>query len=186
MRGSSAGPPRLCSGAMSTPPGPFASPESAALRPIQMVSVAVGMVALMLSAVRILVDPSAPMPSPWAVGIVLATLVGSATLIRYVGYAVPALPHGLPRENAETTSLRYFTSTTTLRTALAEAPVLVAFACSFVFTPHSWLTLLIALPGGLALFWVHGWPSPRTAAAVEAGLEADGAESWLSEALGFR
>ncbi|KRC85306.1 hypothetical protein ASE25_19925 [Terrabacter sp. Root85] len=171
---------------MSTPPGPFASPESAALRPIQMVSVAVGMGALMLSAVRILVDPSAPLPSPWAVGIVLATLVGSATLIRYVGYAVPALPHGLPRENAETTSLRYFTSTTTLRTALAEAPVLVAFACSFVFTPHSWLTLLIALPGGLALFWVHGWPSPRTAAAVEAGLEADGAESWLSEALGFR
>ena len=125
---------------MSTPPGPFASPESAALRPIQMVSVAVGMGALMLSAVRILVDPSAPLPSPWAVGIVLATLVGSATLIRYVGYAVPALPHGLPRENAEATSLRYFTSTTTLRTALAEAPVLVAFACSFVFTPHSWLT----------------------------------------------
>src|SRR6478609_3125831 len=177
MRGSSAGRTHLCSGAMSTPPGPFASPESAALRPIQMVSVAVGMGALMLSAVRILVDPSAPLPSPWAIGIVLATLVGSATLIRYVGYAVPALPHGLPRENAETT---------TLRTALAEAPVLVAFACSFVFTPHSWLTLLIALPGGLALFWVHGWPSPRTAAAVEAGLEADGAESWLSEALGFR
>ena len=124
---------------------------------------------------RIIVDPSAPMPSPWAVAIVLATLVGSATLIRCVGYAVPALPHGLPRENAEATSLRYFTSTTILRTALAEAPVLVAFACSFVFTPHSWLTLLIALPGGLALFWIHGWPSPRTAAAVEAGLEADGA-----------
>ena len=171
---------------MSTPPGPFTSPESAALRPIQMVSVAVGMGALMLSAVRILVDPSAPMPSPWAVGIVLATLVASATLIRYVGYAVPALPHGLPRENAETTSLRYFTSTTTLRTALAEAPVLAAFACSFVFMPHSWLPLLIALPGGLALFWIHGWPSARTAAAVEAGLEADGAESWLSETLGFR
>ena len=35
---------------MSTHPGPFASPESAALRPIQMVSIAVGMGALMLSA----------------------------------------------------------------------------------------------------------------------------------------
>src|SRR6478752_7138319 len=148
MRGSSRGLARLCSGPMSTPPGPFASPENAALRPIQMVSVAVGMGALMLSAVRILVDPSAPMPSPWAVGIVLAALICSATLIRYVGSAVPALPHGLPRENAETTSLRYFTSTTTLRTALAEAPVLVAFACSFVFTPHSWLTLLIACRAG--------------------------------------
>ena len=171
---------------MSTPPSPFASSTNAALRPIQMVSVAVGMGALMISAVRIIVDPSAPLPSPWAVAITLVALVGSAALIRYVGYAVPSLPHGLPRENAEATSLRYFTSTTTLRTALAEAPVLVAFACSFAFTPHSWLPLLIALPGGLALFWVHGWPSARTAAAVEAGLEAEGAESHLSEALGFR
>ncbi|WP_374968649.1 hypothetical protein [Terrabacter sp. BE26] len=171
---------------MSSLPGPFASPEHATLRPIQLVSVAVGMGALMLSAVRIAVDPSVAVPSAWAVVVVLATLVGSAALIRWVGYAVPSLPHGLPRENAETTSLRYFTSTTTLRTALAEAPVLVAFACSFVFEPHSWLPLLIALPGGLALFWVHGWPSPRTAAAVEAGLEAEGAESWLSESLGFR
>ena len=171
---------------MSQPPSPFASPERAALRPIQMVSVAVGMGAPMLSLVRIFVDPSAPLPSPWAVAIVLVSLVGSALLIRHVGYAAPSLPLGLPRENAEATSLRYYTSTTTLRTALAEAPVLVAFACSFAFTPHSWLPLLIALPGGLALFWLHGWPSARTAAAVEAGLEADGAESYLSEALGFR
>ena len=172
---------------MSTPPGPFASPESAALRPIQMVSVAVGMGALMLSAVRILVDPSAPMPSPWAVGIVLATLVASATLIRYVGYAVPALPHGLPRENAETTSLRYFTSTTTLRTALAEAPVLVAFACSFVFTPHSWLTAAhraAGRPGALL--------DPRVAVGrarlplSRPASRPTARESWLSEALGFR
>ena len=32
----------------------------------------------------------------------------------------------------------------------------------------------------------HAWPSPRTAAAVEKGLEAEGAESHLSETLGFR
>jgi hypothetical protein len=171
---------------MSQLPTPFSSPEQAALRPIQMVSGIVGMGAVMLSVVRILVDPSAPMPSAWAVGLVLLVLVGSAVLIRVVGYSVPALPHGLPRENAETTSLRFFTSTTTLRSALAEAPVLVAFAASFAFVPHSWLPLVIALPGGIALFWLHAWPSPRTAAAVEEGLEADGAESYLSEALGFR
>ena len=165
---------------------PFGPSHKAALRPVQMVSGVVGIGALMLSAVRIAVDPSAPMPSAPAIGIVLLALVGSSVLIRRVGYSVPALPLGLPRENAEATSLRYFTSTTTLRTAIAEAPVLVAFAVSFAFTPHSWLTLLIALPGGLALFWLHAWPSPRTATAVEAGLEADGAESYLSEALGFR
>ena len=165
---------------------PSGAPDGAALRPIQMVSAMVGMGALMLSAVRIIVDPSAPMPSALAIGIVLVALVGSALLIRRIGYTVPALPHGLPREDAEATSLRFFTSTTILRTALAEAPVLVAFAVSFAFTPHSWLTLLIALPGGLALFWIHAWPSPRTAAAIEEGLEADGAESYLSEVLGFR
>lgn len=156
------------------------------LRTVQMVSGMVGIGALMLSAVRILVDPAAPMPSWPAVALVLVVLVGSAVLVRRVGYTVPALPQGLPRENAEATSLRYFTSTTILRTAFAEAPVLVAFAVSFVFTPHTWVTLLIALPGGLALFWLHAWPSPRTAAAVEAGLEAGGAKSYLSEALGFR
>jgi hypothetical protein len=167
-------------------PRPFGSATQAALRPVQMVSAMVGMGALMLSAVRIIVEPAAPMPSALAIAIVLLALVGSALLIRRVGYSVPALPHGLPRENAEATSLRFFTSTTILRTALAEAPVLVAFAVSFAFTPHSWLTLLIALPGGLALFWIHAWPSPRTAAAVEEGLEADGAESYLGESLGFR
>ncbi|MEO7447289.1 MAG: hypothetical protein ABI336_03350, partial [Humibacillus sp.] len=146
----------------------------------------VGMGALMLSAVRIIVEPAAPLPSLLAIAVVLVTLVGSALLIRRVGYSVPALPQGLPQENAEAMSLRFFTSTTILRTALAEAPVLVAFAVSFAFTPHTWLTLLIALPGGLALFWLHAWPSPRTAAALEDSLEAEGAESHLGEVLGFR
>lgn len=162
------------------------NPAAMTLRPIQLVCVAVGMGALMISVVRILVDPSAPVPSVAAIAIVLVALLGAALLITYVGYSVPALPLGLPRENAETTSLRFFTSTTVLRTALAEAPVLVAFAVSFAFTPHSWLPLAIALPGALALFWLHAWPSPRTAAATERGLEADGAKSYLSEALGFR
>ena len=170
----------------SDPTHPVSSSALGTLRTVQMVSGMVGIGALMLSAVRIAVDPAAPMPSWPAVAVVLVVLVGSAVLVRRFGYTVPALPQGLPRENAETTSLRYFTSTTILRTAFAEAPVLVAFAVSFVFTPHTWLTLLIALPGGLALFWLHAWPSPRTAAAVEAGLEAEGAKSYLSEALGFR
>ena len=170
----------------SDPTRPVPSSAVGTLRTVQMVSGMVGIGALMLSAVRIAVDPAAPMPSWAAVAVVLVVLVGSAVLVRRFGYTVPALPDGLPRENAEATSLRYFTSTTILRAAFAEAPVLVAVAVSFVFTPHSWLTLLIALPGGLALFWLHAWPSPRTAAAVEVGLEAGGAESYLSEALGFR
>ncbi|EWT00457.1 hypothetical protein N865_15525 [Intrasporangium oryzae NRRL B-24470] len=171
---------------MSEPPSQPSHSPAATLRPIQMVSIVVGMGALMITAVRIIVDPSAPLPSWIATGIVVLSLVASALLITFVGYTVPALPTGLPRENAEVTSLRYFTSTTTLRTALAEAPVLVAFAVSFAFEPHSWLPLLIALPGSLALFLVHAWPSARTAAATERGLEAEGAESWLSESLGFR
>lgn len=156
------------------------------LRPIQLVSASVAMGALMITIVRIFVDPSAPLPSALAIAVVVVALVGVAAAITYVGYSVPALPLGLPRENAEATSVRFFASTTVLRTALAEVPVLVAFAVSFAFTPHSWLTLAIALPGSLALFWLHAWPSQRTATATERGLEADGAKSYLSEALGLR
>lgn len=127
------------------------------------------------------------MPPSWlAVGIVLASIVAATALIMLFGYSVPSLPQGLPRENAARTSLRYFGSTTVLRSAVAETPVLVAFAVSFLVTPRSWLPLLMALPVTVALFWWHAWPSPRTAAAVEKGLEAEGAESHLSETLGFR
>jgi hypothetical protein len=161
------------------------SPESA-LRPVQMVSLMVGTGAVMITIVRIFVDPSAPLPSVPAIAIVLVALVASALLIRLVGYSVPPLPTGVSPEHASAVSLRHFTSTTTLRTAIAETPVLVAFAVSFAFSPHSWLPLLIALPGALALFWLHAWPSPRTAAALEENLEAGGAESHLSETLGFR
>lgn len=160
-------------------------PESA-LRPIQMVSAMVGIGAVMITVVRIFVDPSAPVPSLVAIAIVLVALVASAVLIRLVGYTVPALPADTSPEHAASASLRAFTSTTTLRTAIAEAPVLVAFAVSFTFVPHSWLPLLIALPGALALWWLHAWPSARTAAALEDALERDGAESHLSETLGFR
>ncbi len=182
MRSRTTPSPHLCSTTMSLP----AERPSPTLRPIQMLSAIVGMGAVMISAVRIVVDPAAPMPSWGAVAVVVLALVAATVLITYVGYSVPSLPLGLPRENAAATSLKYFTSTTTMRVAIAEAPVLIAFVVTFVFEPHSWLPLLIALPGALALFWVHGWPSARTAAATERGLEADGAESYLSESLGFR
>ncbi|WP_353356428.1 hypothetical protein [Intrasporangium sp. DVR] len=168
------------------PSSPPPDPALAALRPLQLVSVAIGIGALMITAMRILVDPE-PVPPSWlAVAIVLAAVVAATVLITLVGYAVPSLPQGLPRENAARTSLRYFGSTTVLRSAIAETPVLVAFAVSFLVTPRSWLPLLVALPVTAALYWWHAWPSPRTAAAVEKGLEAAGAESHLSETLGFR
>ena len=177
-------------GAMSLPrssPSPDrASAALAALRPLQLLSAAIGMGALMITATRILLDPE-PVPPSWlAVGIVLASVVAATAVIVVFGYSVPALPTGLPRENAARTSLHYFGSTTVLRSAVAETPVLVAFAVSFLVEPRSWLPLLVALPVTAALFWWHAWPSPRTAAAVEKGLEAEGAESYLSETLGFR
>ncbi|WP_148236507.1 hypothetical protein [Intrasporangium calvum] len=166
-------------------PRPSPDHALAALRPLQLVSAAIGIGAVMLTAMRILVDLD-PVPPSWlAVGLVLAAVVLATAAITLFGYAVPSLPRGLPRENAARTSLRYFGSTTVLRSAIAETPVLVAFAVSFVVTPHSWLPLLIALPVTGALFWWHAWPSPRTAAAVAKGLEAEGAESHLSETLGF-
>ena len=172
----------LCSGPMSAE---SPSPQ-AALRPIQMVSAMVGIGSVMITIVRIFVDPSAPLPALPAIAIVLVALIGAAVLIRFVGYSVPPLPPGLSPEHAASASLRQYTSNTSLRTAIAETPVLVAFAVSFAFQPHTWLPLLIALPGALALWWLHAWPSPRTAAALERVLEANGAESHLRETLGLR
>jgi hypothetical protein len=142
--------------------------------------------AVMMTAVRITIEPGAETPSMLAVAIVVAALAVAAALIVVFGYAAPALPLDLPRENAEATSLRYFGSTTVIRSALAEMPTIVAFLVSFAVEPKSWLVMLLALPGTLALFWWHAWPSPRTAAAVETALESQGAESHLSESLGFR
>ena len=145
---------------------PFGSPERAALRPIQMVSAMVGMGALMLSgragdrrARRDAVRPGHRHRARGARRVGACSSAGSAT-------SVPALPHGPAAGERRGDEPALLHLDDDLRTALAEAPVLVAFAVSFAFTPHSWLTLLIALPGGLALFWVHAWPSPRTAAAL--------------------
>lgn len=166
---------------------PMDSPSAAAtLRPLQMLTGVVFGGAVMVCAARIAMDAAAPMPSVLAIAVVVLALVGAAVAITMFGYAVPSLPAGLPRENAEATSLRYFSQTTVVRAVLCEVPVLVAFGASLAFSPHSWLPIVIALPGSAALFYLHAWPSPRTAAAVERGLEADGAPSWLSEALGFR
>lgn len=173
--------------AMTSPDPATPTPDSgvAHLRPIQLVSAAIGIGALMITAMRVLVDPEPTPPSWAAVVVVLVAIVVATALITVYGYSVPSLPDGLPRENAASTSLRYFGQTTVLRSALAQIPVLMAFAASFLFAPHSWLPLLVALPVTLALFWWHAWPTPRTAAAVEKGLEADGAKSHLSETLGF-
>ena len=168
-------------GAMSSSPAPAAA---ARLRPLQLLTGTIGTGAVFVVLARVFIDTAAPMPSLWQVGIVAVALLGSAVLLRQVGYAVPSLPHGLPEENAAETSVRYFSSTTVLRAAICEAPVFVGLFVS-VLAPHTWLPLALALPGSVALFWVHAWPSPRTVAAVAAGLERDGARSHLGEALGI-
>jgi hypothetical protein len=155
------------------------------LRPLQLLTGTIGAGAVLVALARIFMDPSAPMPSLWQVGAVALALLGAAVLLRQVGYAVPSLPTGLPEENAAETSIRYFSSTTVLRAAICEAPLFVGLLVS-VLTPHTWLPLALALPGSVALFWVHAWPSERTASAVEEGLERDGAKSHLAETLGLR
>jgi hypothetical protein len=154
------------------------------LRPLQLLAATIGGGSVLVALARIFMDPTVRMPSVLEVAVVLLTLLGVGLLMNRVGYHVPALPQGLPRENAFETSMRYFSSTTVLRAALAEAPIFVALLLSALGT-RSWLLLLLALPGVGALFWVHVWPSARTAAAVEGGLEREGAESHLSETLGF-
>jgi hypothetical protein len=161
-----------------------AAAVTARLRPLQLLTGTIGIGAVLVVLARVFIDPAAPMPSLWQIGVVALALFGAAVLLRQVGYAVPSLPRGLPEENAAETSVRYFSSTTVLRAAICEAPVFVGLFVS-VLTPHTWLPLALALPGSVALFWVHAWPSARTVAAVAEGLERDGARSHLAEALGL-
>lgn len=169
-------------GAMVSSPVPD---HVARLRPLQLLTLTIGAGTVMFTATRVFIEPQVNTPPVLFVLIVLAALIGAAVAIRAYGYAVPALPTGLPRENAVETSLRYFASTTVLRTTLSEVPFFVAFFLSLL-EPRSWLLVLVALPGVVALFWIHAWPSARTAAAIEDGLEREGAQSFLREALGLR
>lgn len=155
------------------------------LRMLQLLTGTIAGGAVLVAVARVFIDPEAPWPAWWQLAIVIMTLLGSALLLRTVGYAVPALPQGLPRENATETSMRYFSSTTVLRAAICETPVFVALFVS-VLPPRSWLPLILAVPGAAALFWTHAWPSERTATAVAEGLERDGAASHLVEALGLQ
>lgn len=163
-----------------------APPPEELLRPLKFVCVAVISGAVMMTVVRAFVDPEPVLPSMTAIVVTLACVALATAGITVAGYSAPALPLGLTQEQAWRTSMRYFASTTIARAALSEAPVVVAFVLSFAVEPRSWLLLLVALPAALGLFWWHVWPSARTAAAVEVGLESEGADSHLSETLGFR
>ncbi|WP_347351287.1 hypothetical protein [Intrasporangium sp.] len=155
------------------------------LRMLQLLAATIAGGAALVAVARVLVDTTAPWPAWWQLALVVLALLAAALLIRQVGYAVPALPHGLPDENAAATSVRYFSSTTVLRAAICEMPVFVALFVS-ILPPRTWLPLVLAVPGAAALFWIHAWPSARTAAAVVEGLEREGASSHLVEALGLR
>jgi hypothetical protein len=168
-------------GAMSDLPAPLGD----RLRMLQLLTGTIAGGAVLVALARVFIDPAAPWPTWWQLALVVLALLGSAVLLRQVGYAVPALPDGLPQENAAETSVRYFSSTTVLRAALCEAPVFIALFVS-VLPPRSWLPLVLAVPGAVALFWTHAWPSERTATAVAEGLEREGAQSHLVEALGLR
>lgn len=168
-------------GAMSAMPAPLGD----RLRMLQLLTGTIGGGAVLVALARVFIDTAAPWPAWWQLGLVVVALLGSAVLIRQVGYAVPALPRGLPEENAAETSMRYFSSTTVLRAAICETPVFIALFVS-VLPPRSWLPLVLAVPGAAALFWTHAWPSARTATAIAEGLEREGAPSHLPEALGLR
>lgn len=155
------------------------------LRALKFVVGALAAGPVMVGIVRVFVEPEVVSPSALAVIVAVVALLGAALAVRYIGYNLPALPGGLPVANAATTSVREFSSSTILRAAICEVPMIIAVLISFALPPRSWLPLLVALPGSLLLFWLHAWPSPRTVAASEEALERDGAKSYLGEAFGM-
>ncbi|MDN5791108.1 MAG: hypothetical protein L0H25_09610, partial [Micrococcales bacterium] len=119
------------------------APDAVArLRPMQLLTLTIGAGTVMFTGARVVVETQVRTPPALFIVVVLVALLGAAAAIRLFGYSVPALPTGLPRENAVETSLRYFASTTVLRAALSEAPFFVAFFLSLL-EPCSWLLVLV-------------------------------------------
>lgn len=81
------------------------------------------------------------------------------------------------------TALMRLQTSTMVRLALTEAPLLLLFAATIVLPFGPW-PLVVALAPGLAVMLLMAWPSRRNVGVVADRLEADGVRSGLREMFG--
>jgi len=122
-----------------------------------------------------------PTPWPFVIAVVLVGLVGEAVL-RTFGYRTVVLPRGLSTADTIARSRLSYQAALFRRMSVAELPLLIALALSFV-TYGGFYLVLFGAAVTLNLLVVHVWPSERSVDRTAASLELGGANSRLREAL---
>jgi hypothetical protein len=122
-----------------------------------------------------------PTPWPFVIAVVAIGLVGGAVLRTY-GYRTVVLPRGLSAEETLARSRLSYQAALFRRMSVAELPLLIALALSFV-TYGGFYLVLFGAAMTLNLLVVHVWPTQRSVDRTAASLELDGADSRLREAL---
>ncbi|WP_020575592.1 hypothetical protein [Actinopolymorpha alba] len=120
-------------------------------------------------------------PALWAPVAILVLALAAFVLAESVGFAVPAIPAGTPREEAQGTAVNAWRARTMLRFAIVETVPMIGLVLSFV-TLSRW-PYLLALVLGLPLLAYELLPTRRTIAKLQAQLERDGGVSYLPEGL---
>jgi hypothetical protein len=124
-----------------------------------------------------------PTPWPFVIAVVALGLVGELVL-RTFGYRTVVLPRGLSAADTMARSRLSYQAALFRRMSVAELPLLIALALSFV-TYGGFYLVLFGAAMTLNLLVVHVWPSQRSVDRTAASLELGGADSRLREALGL-
>ncbi len=122
-------------------------------------------------------------PAPVIILILLLLGVLAHVLIENVGYRAPAIPLDLEATAARNRASAVFSRTLMMRLAIAESVAL--FGLVFAFVGRTVLAYDLGAAVSVLLLALHVWPSRRSVDRVVANLEKDGAQSGLSELLGF-
>ncbi len=152
---------------------------------IQTLKMLVGAVvgALFLMAVALSFVLTFGPPSPGVLVILLVLGVLSHVLIENVGYRATAVPLDLDATAARNRAVTVFRSTLMMRLAMAES--VAFFGLVFTFMGRTVLAYDLGAAISVLLLALHVWPSRRSVGRVVANLEKDGAQTGLSELLGF-
>ena len=167
---------------MSTPPGPGANH----LRQLRvMVGALLAAPVVIVVAMWFVLGHTLTDPTPWpfVIAVVVLGLVGEVVL-RTFGYRTVVLPRGLSSADTMARSRLSYQAALFRRMSVAELPMLIALALSFV-TYGGFYLVLFGAAVTLNLLVVHVWPSQRSVDRTAASRELDGADSHLREALGL-
>lgn len=162
---------------MSTP-APVAPLQQLKVLAFTLITAPLVMFAAMAAVLQLSADP----PPILVVVALLATVVLAYLTAEAVGFRVSPLPAGRPHDASSRSqvSLARYQSSTFVRFAICEFPILVALVACFLLDHGLWPFAIVILPG-VALLAYEIWPSARNLDKYATALELDGGVSLLRE-----